>query len=216
MRWRLLSGSLTRLWFFSATITLTWAAMAQTPSLDQPIPKSKVKPPQMATETGPKWSELSQTQQAILAPLQHLWSGMEENRKRKWLAIVKNWPALTPQAQATAQERMKEWAALSPAQRAQARLNFAQSQQLSTDEKKAKWEAFQTLNEEEKLKLTPAKPGVPKGAATAVKPIAPEKLTATPKPRQGQVKAPRIETTEVHPQTLLPVRKTSMPVDGDK
>ena len=144
MRWRLLSGSLTRLWFFSATITLTWAAMAQTPSLDQPTPKSKVKPPQMATETGPKWSELSQTQQAILAPLQHLWSGMEENRKRKWLAIVKNWPALTPQAQATAQERMKEWAALSPAQRAQARLNFAQSQQLSTDEKKAKWEAFQT------------------------------------------------------------------------
>jgi len=189
-------------------------AMAQTSS-NTPLPVTgKTKSAQVPLEAGPKWVELSAEQKTTLAPLQHLWSGLEENRKRKWLAIAKTFPSLSPQAQATAQERMKEWAALSPTQRAQARLNFAQSQQLSNDEKKAKWEAFQTLNDDEKQKLAPQKPPLPKGAATAAKPISPDKLTTTPTPKVGQVKTPRIETTEVHPRTLLPVRKASLTVNA--
>ena len=174
------------------------------------------KSPVALAETSPKWSELNSLQQTTLAPIQHLWSSLDENRKRKWLAIAKTFPTLSPQAQATAQERMKEWAALSPAQRSQARLNFAQSQQLNPDEKKAKWEAFQALNDEEKQKLTPLKSALPKGAATAPKPIASDKLTTTPLPKEGQVKAPRIEISEVHPRTLLPVRKTTLTVTTDK
>ena len=189
--------------------------MAQTSSTS-PAAEVKSKPSPLPTEAGPKWSELNAEQQASLSPLQHLWSGLEENRKRKWLAIAKTFPGLSPQAQATAQERMKEWAALSPTQRSQARLNFAQSQQLSTNEKKAKWEAYQALNDEEKQKLASGKSPLPKGAATAPKPIAPEKLTTTPLLKEGQSKAPRIETTEVHPRTLLPVRKTSLTVNADK
>ena len=174
------------------------------------------KSPVALAEASPKWSELNTEQQTTLAPLEHLWSGLEENRKRKWLAIAKTFPSLSPQAQATAQERMKEWAALSPTQRSQARLNFAQSQQLNPDEKKAKWEAFQALNDEEKQKLTPSKSSLPKGAATAPKPIASDKLTTTPLPKEGQAKTPRIETSEVHPRTLLPVRKTTLTVTTDK
>ena len=47
--------------------------------------------------------------------------------------------------QAKLHSRMTEWAALSPQQRTQARLNFAETKQLSPDDKKAKWEAYQAL-----------------------------------------------------------------------
>ncbi len=200
--------------FALALGSIAATALAQTSTATPPATTSKS--PVALLETSPKWSELNAAQQTTLAPLEHLWSSLEENRKRKWLAIAKTFPGLSPQAQATAQERMKEWAALSPTQRSQARLNFAQSQQLSTDEKKAKWEAYQALNDEEKQKLASGKSPLPKGAATAPKPIAPEKLTTTPLLKEGQSKAPRIETTEVHPRTLLPVRKTSLTVNADK
>lgn len=161
-------------------------------------------------EASPLWAELNAEQKVILQPLQNLWPTLEENRKRKWLVIAKNFPHLSPQAQATAQERMREWAALTPAQRYQARLHFAQAQQWSTDEKLAKWEAYQALNEEEKNKLSQSKPAWSKGAAMVARPIAPEKLTATPMTKkEGQEKPPRIETAQaqVDPYTLLPIKK---------
>lgn len=142
-------------------------------------------------EASPPWAELNAEQKVILQPLQNLWPTLEENRKRKWLAIAKNFPNLSPQAQATAQERMREWAALTPAQRYQARLHFAQAQQWSTDEKLAKWEAYQALNEEEKNKLSQSKPAWSKGAAMVARPIAPEKLTATPVTKKRGKKNPR-------------------------
>ena len=216
MRLRFQPVRLAHLLIGACALGLSMATMAQTANTSTPSSDNKVKTPVSTVEAGPKWAELNADQQASLSPLQHLWSGLEENRKRKWLAIAKTFPTLSPQAQATAQERMKEWAALSPAQRSQARLNFAQSQQLSTDEKKAKWEAYQALNEEEKQKLATAKSAFPKSAATAPKPIAPEKLTTTPSAKEGQSKAPRIETTEVHPRTLLPVRKTNLSISADK
>lgn len=164
-------------------------------------------------EAGPRWSDLNAEQRKTLQPLQNLWPSLEENRKRKWLAIAKNFPNLSPQAQAVAQERMREWAALTPAQRYQARLHFAQSQQLSTDEKVAKWEAYQSLNEEEKNKLPQSQPAWSKGAAIAVRPVSPDKITVTPVvKKEGQEKPPRIETAEVNPQTLLPIKKRA-PID---
>lgn len=164
--------------------------------------------PAPVSEEGPRWSELNSQQHNILEPLKHLWPSLEENRKRKWLAIAKNFPNLSPAAQAVAQERMREWAALTPAQRYQARLHFAHSQQLSPDEKIAKWEAYRSLNDDEKNKLSQGKPAWSKGAAMAVRPVAPEKLTVTPSTtKEGQQKPPRIETAEVNPQTLLPIRK---------
>ena len=182
-------------------VTPAWAQ-----SSDSTVPEHKNKTPLKAPQAGPKWSDLSALQQEALKPLEQLWPDLEENRKRKWLAIAKTLPTLSPQAQITAQERMREWAALSPAQRSQARLNFAQSQQLTADEKLAKWEAYQSLNDEEKQNLLNRKPVLPMGAATSPKPIAPEKLTATPSPKVGQNKTPKIETAEVNPRTLLRVK----------
>ena len=184
---------------------LCWAQSKQVP-VHSPEAPIKIAPPM--AEAGPRWSDLKPEQREILQPLHTLWPTLEENRKLKWLAIAKNFPTLSPQAQQIAQDRMREWAAMTPAQRYQARLHFAQSQQLSTDEKVAKWEAYQSLNNEEKNKLSQAQPAWSKGAAMAVRPVAPEKITVTPvTKKEGQEKPPRIETAEVHPLTLLPVKK---------
>jgi len=108
---------------------------------------------------------------------------------------------------------MREWAALSPLQRSQARLNFAQTKQLSPDEKLAKWEAYQALNPEEKQKLPSSRMPSPKGAALAVKPMSPEKLTTPPVKKEGQSSSPRIDTSQLNPFTLLPanVQVTTRP-----
>lgn len=186
-------------------------AQSESPNPSHPANASTVpKSTALLHEAGPKWSELSEEQQHTLQPLQNLWPSIEENRKRKWLAIAKNFPNLSPQAQSTAQDRMREWAALTPAQRYQARLHFAQIQQLNPDEKLAKWEAYQSLNEEEKNRFSQAKPAWSKGAAMVAKPVPPEKLTATPvAKKEGQDKPPRIETAQaqVDPLTLLPIKK---------
>ena len=184
---------------------LAWGQTSSPPYANNP-PAS---PALTNSESGPPWLALTPAQQQALNPIQHLWPSLDENRKRKWLVIARNFPKLSPESQVVAQQRMREWAALSPAQRAQARLNFGQSKELSIDEKKAKWEAFQSLNEDEKIKLFEIKPATPKGAATASKPVSPDKLTATPKAKAGQEKAPRIETTTIDPQTLLPIKKAS-------
>lgn len=135
---------------------------------------------------GPSWAELTPAQKAALAPLATSWAGTAEPQKRKWLEISKNYPRLAPAEQATMHSRMSEWVALSPQQRAAARLNFAKTKELSgqltPDEKKAKWETYQALTPEQKKDLAASAVQKPAGAATAVKPVAPQKLAVVPKP----------------------------------
>ena len=124
-------------------------------------------------------------QQQALAPLASSWNTtISEAQKRKWLAISQNYSTLSPEGQATLNSRMNEWVMLSPQQRAQARLNFGQtkelSRQLTPEEKKARWEAYQALSPEEKQKLAARASPNPAGAATAVKPVPPQKLATTP------------------------------------
>lgn len=134
--------------------------------------------------SGPTWSDLTPLQQQTLAPLASSWNtGMSEAQKRKWLEISRNYSALSPEGQATLNSRMNDWVSLSPQQRAQARLNFGKtkelSRQLTPEEKKAKWDAYQALSPEEKQKLAVKSPK-PTGAATAVQPVPPHKLATLP------------------------------------
>ena len=157
-----------------------------------------------ALESSPTWADLSLAQRKALLPLENLWPTLEINRKRKWLAVAQNFVNMNEASQALAQERMREWAALSPLQRTQARLNFAQTNQLSSDEKLAKWEAFQALSEDEKQKLPSSRQTPTKGAAPSAKPISLDKLTSTPVKKDGQGTSPRIDTGQLNPFTLLP------------
>lgn len=162
--------------------------------------------------SGPSWAELTTLQQQSLQPLALNWNTTSEAQKRKWLEISKNYPSLSAADKATLHSRMNEWVALSPQQRAQARLNFAKTKELSTqltpEEKKAKWQTYQALSPEEKQKLASGAPPTPAGAALAVKPVSPQKLTTvTPKasaPDQTQPAktAPNPVTAPLHPASL--------------
>jgi hypothetical protein len=147
------------------------------------ISKTLVVAPRAAISR-PAWPELTPTQQQALAPLALSWNTLSEVQKRKWLEISRNYAALPPDDQATLHSRMNEWVTLSHQQRAQARLNFGKTKELSKEltpeEKKAKWQSYQALSAEEKQKLAAKASPKPAGAATALKPVAPQKLAAVP------------------------------------
>ena len=161
----------------------------------------------LVATAGPSWAELTPAQQQSLKPLASYWNTVSEAQKRKWLEISKNYATLAPDDQATLHSRMTEWVALSPQQRAQARLNFAKtkelSQQLTPDEKKEKWQAYQALSPEEKARLAQKAPPRPAGAATAVRPVAVQKLAnvhqhpaaAASSARPAGSAAPKIEAS---------------------
>ena len=157
-------------------------------------------------QTSPLWSELTALQQQALAPLAGAWPTISEAQKRKWLVISQSFGRLPATEQAKAHSRMTEWVALSPQQRTQARLNFAETQQLSPDDKKAKWEAYQALPSEEKRKFAAgaASAAMPPATAAAVKPVPSQKLATVPK--VGDSKPPRIAAApnQVDHNTLLP------------
>jgi hypothetical protein len=145
--------------------------------------------PAAKQRTKPLWAELTPAQQQALVPLAPKWDTLSETQKRKWLALSQNFPRMSGAEQAKLHSRMTEWVALSPQQRTQARLNFGQTQQLSPDDKKAKWEAYQALPPEEKNKLA-ARAAKPPATAAAVKPVPSDKLAVAPKPAHKRTGPP--------------------------
>ena len=87
---------------------------------------------------------------------------------------------MAPTEQAMLHSHMTDWASLTPQQRIQARLSFGQTQQLPADEKRAKWEAYQSLSAQDKQRLAAEASPRPPGAAPAVKPVSPKKLALAP------------------------------------
>lgn len=158
------------------------------------------------SEAKPYWKDLTAEQQNSLTPLASNWSSLSRERKRKWLELSKNYPTLPPAEQARLHGRMIEWVSLSQQQRAQARLNYAETKQLTPAQKTATWQAYQALSSEEKQKLASKARGKTPGVAAAVKPASPEKLAVMPvtkpTPRQPQKLAGTTHAVGHH--TLLP------------
>lgn len=152
------------------------------PALAQSTPSpGSAKPAAAQTGAPPAWSTLSPAQQAALLPLAPIWSQINSNRKRKWIALSANFSALSATEQATLHDRMAQWAALSNAQRNQARLNFAETRSLSTEEKKAQWQAYQALPPSQKQQLAEqAAKSAQVGAAPAVTNRKEGKLASVP------------------------------------
>ena len=129
------------------------------------------------------WAALTVAQQTALRPLAANWPAISAGQKRKWLELSRGYPGMSPSEQAKMHSRMTDWVALSAQDRAQARLNFAQARQLTPEDKKAKWQAYQALSPEERERL--AKDAAPKrtSVAAAVKPVPAHKLTTVPTSR---------------------------------
>ena len=183
------------------SLSLWNPSQAQTaqPVTKPPLPEKTVV---AQASSGPNWNELTAVQREILQPLALTWPRLSQSHKRKWLQLAKSYPSLSTEEQTKMQGRMREWVALSPQQRVQARLNFARtkelSKELSAEEKQAKWQAYQSLSDEEKRKLAAKAPARPAGAAPAAKPVSRQKLAAVPSPadKQKGKPAPKIAVSQ--------------------
>jgi hypothetical protein len=184
----------------SLVVTLAGAATAQT------APGSTTSTQTIAPVAGTTWQSLSSKQKTSLAPLELSWNALSEGQRRKWLAISESYPNLGQPEQDKLHSRMVEWAALSPKDREAARLNFAQSKTIAKSDRAANWEAYQALSPEEREKLAQGAKLKPVGAAIAVKPVAPEKLTAVPVTRHTpeQERAEAGMKRPINRNTLLP------------
>lgn len=208
--WKSLAGSLM---FAASAASFSQPAQPVKPAATTPAARKHlaVATPAKPAVSRPVWAELTVQQQQALRPLSLSWDTISQAQKRKWLEISKNFPSLTPEEQNTLHSRMIEWAGLSAQQRAQARLNFAKtkelSKQLTSEEKKEKWQTYQALSAEEKRSLAAKARPKPTGAATAVRPVAPQKLAViTPAP------APH-STGASHNSSALQVRQKGDPAD---
>lgn len=154
----------------------------------------------------PLWTELTAQQRQILSPLSATWDSMGEGQKRKWIALVQNYPALPTAEQANLQSRMAEWAGLKPRDRELARLNFSETKKLSAPDRATNWEAYQALSPEERDRLAARPPAKPPGAAPAIKPTTPDKLTVVPVTRHTpqQLREMALAQQALDRKTLLP------------
>jgi len=151
------------------------------------------------------WQSLSKRQKQALAPLSEEWHELTAHQRQKWLTLSKNFLQLSDEEQMTLHSRMREWAALSPRQRSQARFHFNTTQSLSSQDKRAQWEAYQALSDQEKDKLSsgpkpPAKSAARSFAAPSTRLVSPPLLPVNAT-RAIQRVAP---SKPIHPKTLLP------------
>jgi hypothetical protein len=195
-----------------ATFGLTLASAQTSPSSSKPAAEIAQAGPTAASSpsapkaTKPYWSELTAEQQHALQPLASHWHTLNAGHKRKWLALSRNYANMSADDRTTLHSRMIEWAALSNQQRAQARLNFAEVKRLPADERKAKWEEYQALSEEEKRRLAERAPAKPRGAAIPVRPVPAQKLVTVPAVTPAGQHTPRIMLAP--PPTLSAVPAT--------
>jgi hypothetical protein len=173
-------------------------------SLQAP-PVSETALPARPKPASATWQSLSKRQKLALAPLSREWHELTTQQRQKWLALSKNFSQISNEEQLTLHSRMREWAALSPRQRSQARFHFNTAQALTGLDKRAQWEAYQALTDQEKRKLSsgpkpPVKSGArsfaPPSARLVTPPLLPVNVT-----RAVQRVAP---SKPIHPKTLLP------------
>lgn len=181
----------------SASTSATVSVPPSAPKKNQPLPR---------TDTKPAWQDLTPIQQSSLRPLAANWDSLREVQKRKWIALALNYPRMNPSEQAKLHSRMTEWASLSQQQREQARLNFAESKQLTPSQKTANWQAYQALSPEERQKLAAKGAHKPAGAAAAAKPATLQKLAPVPGSAPTLKAATKMATgaKTINRNTLLP------------
>jgi hypothetical protein len=168
-----------------------------------------------ATESGPEWGTLTTQQKLALYPLSERWALISESQKRRWLDLAINYPSLSEEEQRKFHDRITDWASLSAQQRNQARLNYAVTKRLAGDDKRAQWEAYQALSDEERKALASKAAPNPHGAATALRPVSPKKLVQVPAATQAspdRPNAPKIPPVVDHsPRVAAPVPQPAPP-----
>lgn len=156
-----------------ALALLGLSALLVEPAASQPqsgIPAQTSVPARaVASGSGPAWSSLSLAHQAALAPLKAHWNAIDAPRRQKWVEVAQRFPTMPLEERQRVQARMAEWATMSPTDRGRARQNFQELRSLPSEDRHARWEAYQALPREQRQELaTRALPTTSK--ATEVKP----------------------------------------------
>lgn len=107
----------------------------------------------VASRSRPYWTELTDTQRDLLAPLETVWDNIAPVRKEKWIQVAKEMALMPPEKQLRLKERIRIWASLTPQERQEARQNYLNAQKLGVKDKSLQWLEYQNLPEEEKRKL---------------------------------------------------------------
>lgn len=169
-------------------------------------------------ESGPGWETLNTPQKLALYPLAERWSLISEAQKRRWLTLAANYPTLSEEEQKKFHDRITDWASLSAQQRNQARLNYAVTSRLARDDKRAQWEAYQALTDEQRRALAAKAAPKPTGAATALHPVSPRKLAQVPAATEAnpsRPNAPKIPPViDNSPRVAAPVAPMASPAAG--
>lgn len=180
-----------------------------------------------SSPSSPTWMQLPPQQRSALKPLSSQWDHLSETHKKKWLNVTSGFAQMPEADRLRLHARMSEWAALSQKQRQQARINYFQVSQIPAEQRKAQWEAYQSLSAEEKQKLAAAAAAKkPTGAAVAIKPAPVPKLAAsstqaTPlsarkalpnaSTHTTEPRAASVPTQKLDPHTLMPRSSASSP-----
>lgn len=102
------------------------------------------------------WSELTDGERKVLAPLGAEWDTLRPWQREKMLDIAKDYPNMDVQKQQRVQNRLNSWSRMTPYERENARKRYQQFHALS-DEKKAevrkKWAEHKKLPEAEREQL---------------------------------------------------------------
>ena len=179
-------------------------AFAATPALGPSVQAAKDSSAPSTPDTS-AWKLLSKRQKLALAPLGEKWHELTTQQRQKWLALSKNFFQLTDEEQLTLHSRMREWAALSPRQRSQARFHFNTMQSLSPQDKRAQWEAYQALSEQEKNKLSSGPKPPAKSVARSFAPPSSRLVSPPLLPVNATRAVQRVAPSKpIHPKTLLP------------
>jgi Protein of unknown function (DUF3106) len=102
---------------------------------------------------GVTWASLTPAQQLALKPLEPRWASLPLDRQQKWMDVAARFPRLSSGEQARVHGRMAAWSNLSPEEHGQARLNFQEAKQMPSEDRQAKWQAYQTLSVDQKRLL---------------------------------------------------------------
>lgn len=140
-----------------------------------------------ASRSRPYWSELTDTQHDLLAPLEAVWDNLAPARKEKWIQVAQKMAHMPTDEQLRFKERIRIWASLTPQERQEARQNYLNARKLGVKDKSLQWLEYQNLPEEEKRKLAATArkkrrlpPPLPPKEAEPVLPSVPPTEAVTP------------------------------------
>jgi len=128
-----------------------------------------------ATHAKTDWLELRQSTREFLVDVQPVWGDLTDPEQRQLRKMADHYRSATPEQQAVMRQRVKEWARLTPEQKRLARENYKALRNKETDHKVNAWSDYQTLDEDERKRLsdeqrlkrkqTQTNPALPPGAA---------------------------------------------------